>query len=360
MSLRRITGAATAALWLAASSGALAGDWTAKLPNGMELAIVEDPAGHQTPYRLERRQPGAGQDRSFGQGGSLPLNLGGDSASPTGLRVDAQGNIYVFGYTISANSARTPVLLRFEARGAPDSRWAAGGRLQVTGLANDLAPEDLLPQDDGKLLMIGSSQARGTRAVLWRLLSNGQIDSSFGANGQLSLQRDQSSEGVALAAAGADFLIGVVGLAEAGSHLEVHRWSPSTGGDPMLVGRQPAPEAWVGQPVLEQRQDRWGWLASADNGASRAWVAVQMLKAPAPAAWREGAAPVPVAEASASRPGSEGSVAFNPYANAPAAPASAPAAAVRGEESVSSDWLMPALAAALIAAALVWWRRRGR
>ena len=101
MTRLRIAPAVLAALLVSASWGAAAGDWTARLPNGMELAIVEDPVGQQTPYRLERRQPGAGQDRSFGQGGSLPLNLGGDSASPTGLRVDAQGNIYVFGYTLN-------------------------------------------------------------------------------------------------------------------------------------------------------------------------------------------------------------------------------------------------------------------
>ena len=41
--------------------------------------------------------------------------------------VDAQGNIYVFGFTIGGNTARVPVVLRFEARGAPDSRWALGG-----------------------------------------------------------------------------------------------------------------------------------------------------------------------------------------------------------------------------------------
>jgi len=359
VSLRRIAGAATAALLLAASFGAMAGDWTSKLPNGMELAIIEDPVGQQTPYRLERRHPGGGQDRNFGQGGSLPLNLGNESASPTGLRVDAQGNIYVFGFTIAANTARVPVVLRFEARGAPDSRWALGGRAQVNGLANDLAAEDLLPQADGKLLMIGSSQNRGTRAVLWRLLPNGQIDTSFGVNGQLSLQRDQGSEGVALAAAGADVLIGVIGQGEVGNHLELHRWTPGAGTDPMLVGRQPVPEAWVGQPVLELRQDRWGWLASADNGDSRPWVATQMLKAPAQVAWRAGSAPVAPAEASASRPGSEGSVAFNPYANAPSAAASAPVAGTLGEDAESTDWLMPALAAALIAAALMWWRRRG-
>jgi hypothetical protein len=99
----------------------------------------------------------------------------------------------------------------------------------------------LKSQADGKLLMIGSSQNRGTRAVLWRLLPNGQIDTSFGVNGQLSLQRDQGSEGVALAAAGADVLIGVIGQGEVGNHLELHRWTPGAGTDPMLVGRQPGP-----------------------------------------------------------------------------------------------------------------------
>lgn len=354
----RIAPAALAALLVCTSWGAAAGDWTARLPNGMELAIVEDPVGHQTPYRLERRQPGAGQDRSFGQGGSLPLNLGGDSASPTGLRVDAQGNIYVFGYTVPGNGARIPVLLRFEARGAPDARWAAGGRAQFTGLAGDLAPEDLLPQADGKLLMVGSSQSRGTRALLWRLLPNGQVDTSFGANGLLSLQRDQRSEGAALAADEADVLIGVVGIAEAGNQLELYRWSPASGGDPVLVGRQPAPEAWVGQPLLEKRQERWGWLASADNGASRPWVAAQLLKTPVPVAWREGSAPVAAADPAASRPGSEGSVAFNPYANAPAASAPAATSPSHGEDSDATGWLLPAVAAALVAGAVLWWRRR--
>lgn len=352
------------------SPAAQATDWTVKLPNGAELAIVEDPASTSTPYRLERRQAATGLDRQFGQGGSLGLNLGGETGNPSGLRVDALGNILVVGHVLPGNTMRMPVLLRFDARGAADTRWATGGRAQITNFGADLAAEDVLALPDGKLLVLGSSEGKLERAVLWRLTASGQLDTSFGQGGWLSLRSDLGAQGVSLGAAGATVLIGVLVTQGSGSTLEVHRWDPAQPADPVLVARQAMPQNWAGLPVLDPRQEKCGWLAPAEGvGTPRAWQPCQMLPAVQTVAWRSGPAPVAVAAAeapapdpAASRSATEGSVAFSPYANTSVATTVAPPApsAPTGEAN-SGSWIGWASGAAVAVVVGLWLalRRRG-
>ena len=380
MSLRRATSeqALGLGLFLALGSPVVqATDWVARLPSGAELAIVEDPANANNPYRLERRQPAAGLDRQFGQAGSVALNLGGETGSPSGLRVDAQGHIVVVGHVLPGNTMRMPVLLRFDARGQADARWATGGRAQITNFGADLAAEDALPLGDGKLLVLGTSEGKIERAVLWRLSANGQLDTGFGSGGWLSLRSDLAVQGISLAASGAAVMIGLMVTQSSGTWLEVHRWNPAQLADPVLVARQALPQNWVGLPVLEPRQDKCGWLSPADGfGGQRAWQPCQMLPQAQAVAWRTGPAPVAPApeavapDAVAAPAGNEGSVAFSPYAapppTAPTTPTTAKTdtttTAAPAAEPDSTSWLGWAagvLAAAMVALWLALRRRSG-
>lgn len=339
--------------WVSAAT-----DWVVKLPGGAELAITEDPMGNRNPFRLERRQPGIGLDRQFGQAGSVPLFAGEDNTAPTGLRVDTQGGVIVIGFNLNASRTRVPVLMRFDARGAPDRRWGPGGRLLTLAFGSDLAPEDVWPMADGSVIAIGTSEGKVERAVAWRVGADGRLDSGFGRGGWLVLPIARGAEGLSLAMVDSLLMFGVLTGQDGRPMLEVHRWDPAKGGDPVVVARQPMPEDWVGQPSFAQRNGQWGWLASAEHAeAKQPWVAWQMLLPVAsvdrPAASAAAAEPVP---ASAAGVASDGAVAFSPYATTGStAPVRKPAV---DEVDTSSSWLAWAVGGLVAALAAVFLLRR--
>jgi uncharacterized delta-60 repeat protein len=143
-------------------------------PGGKLFAAVGSDAGpHVGPELVRYREDGT-LDRSFG-GGNGYVPIPGGSAIET-LAVDRFG--------------RPVLLLKFETvvrltrAGEVDHRFNEGKGVRLRA-ARFTEYRALAPQDDGKILVAGTSNSYDYPSVVWvaRLLSNGQLDPSFGKGG---------------------------------------------------------------------------------------------------------------------------------------------------------------------------------
>jgi uncharacterized delta-60 repeat protein len=138
------------------------------------VAVVEAPAqaGHLDP--------------SFGTGG---VQLNAPFSLFTGAAVAPNGDIVVAG---EASSAAT--FVRYLPNGVPDASFGGSGTVSLPAPSNFFLgtsfPLAMAIQNDGKILMTYyafNNTSTLSEALLIRLDANGQIDTTFGAGGQVTL-----------------------------------------------------------------------------------------------------------------------------------------------------------------------------
>lgn len=121
-------------------------------------------------------------DSTFGIGGMVKTDFGGNFDVISAIAVQADGKIVVAGGT--SNNARVPsfALARYNSDGSLDQSFGIGGRVITnTGGLNGAASLALLP--DGKILAGGGGQGNGSDFALARFNNDGGLDASFGSNG---------------------------------------------------------------------------------------------------------------------------------------------------------------------------------
>ena len=147
-------------------------------------------------------------DSSFGKDGITVTDFGG-TALLTSIAVQADNKIIAGGYFFDYNNStkKNIVLIRYNENGSVDSSFANNGILMP--LSGDLrtASPILVLQNDGKIVVGGTLKPStdSSDLLLLRLKINGEYDSSFGTNGILVTDIDQSTDyigGVAVNAEG--------------------------------------------------------------------------------------------------------------------------------------------------------------
>jgi uncharacterized delta-60 repeat protein len=196
-------------------------------PDGKILVAGRDAAGGY----LARYLPDGTPDPSFGAGGSVSSTAVSEFS---GLAVQSNGKIVVVGYTgVGVDSSCGPaifrqdldaVVARFDANGAPDGTFGTGGVMRIARPASRDYGNDVVVQTDGKIVVVGSSEAFGPpdcsvdylpgAVMVVRLGTTGVPDGSFGAGGtalaQLSSGFD-SAFGVGLQTDGKILIAGTYG-----------------------------------------------------------------------------------------------------------------------------------------------------
>jgi uncharacterized delta-60 repeat protein len=119
-------------------------------------------------------------DAGFGSGGIVVYDTGFDDiTNSAALQVD--GKIVVAGE--HRNSAANPIILRFNANGSLDTGFGGSG---VIHYSKDYDANAVALQTDGKIIVAGeisNPDPAGFDVLLFRLLSNGSLDSGFGTGG---------------------------------------------------------------------------------------------------------------------------------------------------------------------------------
>jgi uncharacterized delta-60 repeat protein len=106
------------------------------------------------------------------------------SGGPSALQ---HGKIVVAG-SIQDYRKTFPVVARYRANGLIDTTFGKHGYSEVK--RTQFAPDAVLTQNDGKILIAGSTNLGGT---VLRLLPNGRLDPSFGGRGIVSFDPGTSS-----------------------------------------------------------------------------------------------------------------------------------------------------------------------
>lgn len=118
-------------------------------------------------------------DPSFGSGGTVITSLGGSPALGNALALQLDGKI------VGAGQLRAPgnaaFLIRYNSDGGVDTSFGIGGT--ITSPVGGQAYEDVLVQEDGKILAVGYD---GVAFLLERFNDDGSPDTSFGAGGTVT------------------------------------------------------------------------------------------------------------------------------------------------------------------------------
>jgi uncharacterized delta-60 repeat protein len=147
----------------AMDSGAYA---LALLPDGKMLAVGYTFSDGLV-YRLD---PDGSPDQTFGHGGTVALDSGGNERTYALALQPGDGKIIVAGESYSPNTGeRDLVVYRLARSGMPDLSFGTGGSARIDGGASEVA-EALAVQPDGKILVAGATEDdNNTDAVVYRL-----------------------------------------------------------------------------------------------------------------------------------------------------------------------------------------------
>src|SRR5262249_13904362 len=152
--------------------------------------------GGQRDFALARFDSVGRLDPTFGNGGKVVLDLGGDDVLH-GLAAQPDGSIIAVGG--SSRGGDDIVVGRFTASGALDGSFGQGGvfRLDVAGGLDEAHAVALQP--DGKIVVAGVatlSHAGGANQdmALLRLTPAGRLDTGFGSGGVVLLDFGQGDD----------------------------------------------------------------------------------------------------------------------------------------------------------------------
>jgi uncharacterized delta-60 repeat protein len=133
----------------------------------------------------------AGQpDTTFGTGGKTVFDVSKTSDSPRNLIVQPDGKITATGYSAMDGGVVQPVLVRVDAAGKPDTSWGTNGAVTVKVLAGVTESYNVSMQGNNYILAgygRGADTAEKVDMVVYRILANGTLDTSFGEGGTFRL-----------------------------------------------------------------------------------------------------------------------------------------------------------------------------
>src|SRR5437870_871368 len=122
-------------------------------------------------------------DPSFGTGGRVLTDFGGDDEARA-LALHADRKVVVAGCS-DAGGRPDFALARYNDDGSHDSSFGTGGKV-LTDFGGDDEASALVFQSDGKIVVAGFSDAGGfALAALARYNPNGTLDASFGSGGRV-------------------------------------------------------------------------------------------------------------------------------------------------------------------------------
>lgn len=185
--------------------------------------------GSQGDFALARYAPNGTLDPAFGVGGEVLTDFGGALDAAGGLSVQLDGKIVAGGYVNSDLTGADFGLARYEADGSLDQSFGQGGRVVTNIEDHSASAGSLLLQPDGKIVLGGGAP---DGLALARYRTNGSLDSAFGVGGIASgLLGGTGVEGLALQPDGKLIAVGRASVTQTDSDFAVERLNASGGLD---------------------------------------------------------------------------------------------------------------------------------
>src|ERR1044072_8304892 len=148
--------------------------------------------GNPRVFALARYRSDGSPDTSFGNGGSLTTNFGGNFAAASAVMLQPDGKIVVAG-TVDFNpdvpgSGLDFALARYNASGTLDGSFGKGGKVVFDFFGSFDQATGAVLQPDGKIIVVGSasydSVNRDIGFALARFNTDGSTDFGFGSGGK--------------------------------------------------------------------------------------------------------------------------------------------------------------------------------
>lgn len=131
---------------------------------------------------IARYLPTGALDTTFGSPNGYITTASGDYAEIKSLLIDGTGNIVVAGISIEQGNAYC-IVARYTATGALDTTFGSAGIFK-TKIGNRSLVESIALQSDGSIILAGwASIYNSEHIILARLTPAGQLDTSFGTDG---------------------------------------------------------------------------------------------------------------------------------------------------------------------------------
>ncbi len=162
---------------------------------------------YEADFGLARYHPDGALDVDFGDGGTIITEFGDDDHG-RGVAVQPDGKIMVVGY--SGFWPTTDIALaRYDRDGHLDATFGNGGKVITDLGGNYQSGNALVIQSDGKIVVVGDdANPDGTDAVVARYTVSGTLDAGFGLGGVATNARFLSAQAVALQRDGKIVIIG--------------------------------------------------------------------------------------------------------------------------------------------------------
>jgi uncharacterized delta-60 repeat protein len=168
----------------------------AVLPN--EQIVVTGQGNSSQDFVTKRLNPNGSLDSSFGSSGTSVLDFGGHD-QPNAMVRQTDGKVVLVGSTDAGGTSHFAVA-RLNANGAPDTGFGTGGKQTIDFGGTDAA-YGVAVQADGKIVVAGQGDP-DNEMVIGRLNPNGSIDNSFGTDGEVAIDFGAASAANAVAIQG--------------------------------------------------------------------------------------------------------------------------------------------------------------
>lgn len=162
--------------------------------------LVGGTSGNAAEYfSVARLNPDGSLDTGFGIGGKVQTPFTGNESFAQSIVVQPDNKIILGGYTVNAPHAKDFALARYNTNGTLDTGFGINGKVITTiGNNSDLITQ-LSVQPDGKIVAGGyTSSENFPWMCLVRYMPNGAIDTSFGVNG-IVINNDDNSRNCTIA-----------------------------------------------------------------------------------------------------------------------------------------------------------------
>jgi uncharacterized delta-60 repeat protein len=146
--------------------------------------------GRNGDFALARYNSDGGVDYSFGSGGKVATDFSGDYDGAFSVAIQRDGKIVVAGGSDHNGSIRLHdfALARYDSNGILDPTFGSGGKVTTDFGGNDEGAKSVAIQSDGKIVVAGHSGNVGSNNyfALTRYESNGSLDTTFDGDGKVT------------------------------------------------------------------------------------------------------------------------------------------------------------------------------
>ena len=171
--------------------------------------------GSDFDFALARYETDGSLDTSFGTDGIVTTDFAGFDDGAFAIALQSDGKILLAGFTTTPNGGEDFAVARYEADGSLDLRFGTSGTgWEITDIAGfDDGARAMTVQADGRILLAGSAfnNNNDEDVAVVRYLPGGSLDTGFGTNGRRIIDfgsSDEGATGIALQANGRIMLSG--------------------------------------------------------------------------------------------------------------------------------------------------------